>query len=142
MLLVIGASAWKQISYNFLFFLAGMQAMPFTKPPMGELVLVYEGEGLKAVSVGPPEFRERLRRATGRTLHRPTLTERLRPHGGAVIYSNSSAGSAHMQDPDSHGWLFHRNGSFAPGMQAITDERHLDVGYDADGDAETTRRFW
>ncbi len=28
MLLVIGASVWKQISYNFLFFLAGMQAMP------------------------------------------------------------------------------------------------------------------
>ncbi len=28
MMLVIGASAWKQISYNFLFFLAGMQAMP------------------------------------------------------------------------------------------------------------------
>lgn len=28
MLLVIGASAWKQISYNFLFFVAGMQAMP------------------------------------------------------------------------------------------------------------------
>lgn len=28
MALVVGASAWKQISYNFLFFLAGMQAMP------------------------------------------------------------------------------------------------------------------
>ncbi len=28
MLLVVGASAWKQISYNFLFFLAGLQAMP------------------------------------------------------------------------------------------------------------------
>ena len=26
---------------------AGLQAMPFTKPPMGELALVYEGEGLK-----------------------------------------------------------------------------------------------
>jgi ribonuclease Z len=26
---------------------AGMQAMPFDKPPMGELALVYEGEGLK-----------------------------------------------------------------------------------------------
>ncbi|MEE4143712.1 MAG: MBL fold metallo-hydrolase [Halieaceae bacterium] len=26
---------------------AGMQAMPFTKPPMGELTLVYEGEGLR-----------------------------------------------------------------------------------------------
>ncbi len=107
----------------------------------GNAIALDEGEGLQAVSVGPADFRDRLRRATGRTLHRPTLSERLRPHGGAVIYSNSSAGSAHMQDPDSHGWLFHRNGSFAPGMRAITDERHLDVTYDAAGDAETTRRF-
>ena len=107
----------------------------------GNAIALDEGDGLKAVSVGPPEFRERLRRVTGRTLHRPTLTERLRPHGGAVIYSNSSAGSAHMQDPDSHGWLFHRNGSFAPGMETITGERHLDVTYDAAGDAQTTRRF-
>ena len=107
----------------------------------GNAIALDEGEGLAAVSVGPADFRERLRRATGRTLHRPTLAERLRPHGGAVIYSNSSAGSAHMQDPDSHGWLFHRDGSFAPGMEAITDHRHLDVSYDASGDAETTRRF-
>ena len=28
MALVVAASAWKQISYNFLFFVAGMQAMP------------------------------------------------------------------------------------------------------------------
>ena len=28
MLLVIIAAAWKQISYNFLFFLAGLQAIP------------------------------------------------------------------------------------------------------------------
>ncbi len=28
MALVVGAAAWKQVSYNFLFFLAGMQAMP------------------------------------------------------------------------------------------------------------------
>src|SRR5260370_22662232 len=28
MLLVILAAAWKQISYNFLFFLAGLQAIP------------------------------------------------------------------------------------------------------------------
>ena len=107
----------------------------------GNAVALDEGNGLVAVSVGPPEFRERLRRVTGRTLHRPTLTEHLRPHGGAVIYSNSSPGSAHMQDPDSHGWLFHRSGSFAPGMEPITDGRHLDVTYDAAGDAETTRRF-
>ena len=107
----------------------------------GNAIALDEGDGLKAVSVGPPEFRDLLRRTTGRTLHRPTLAERLRPHGGAIIYSNSSAGSAHMQDPDSHGWLFHRSGSFAPGMEAITDHRHLDVTFDAAGDAESTRRF-
>ena len=107
----------------------------------GNAIALDEGDGLKAMSVGPPEFRERLRRITGRTLHRPTLAERLRPHGGAIIYSNSSAGSAHMQDPDSHGWLFHRSGSFAPGMETITDDRHLDVTFDAAGDAESTRRF-
>ena len=28
MLLVIIAAAWKQISYNFLFFLAGLQSIP------------------------------------------------------------------------------------------------------------------
>lgn len=107
----------------------------------GNAIALDEGGGLQTVSVGPPDFRDRLRRATGRTLHRPTLSEWLRPHGGAVIFSNSSAGSAHMQDPDSHGWLYHRSGSFAPGMEPISDERHLQVTYDAAGDAETTRRF-
>src|SRR5262249_1833186 len=28
MMLVIGAAAWKQVSYNFLFFVAGLQAIP------------------------------------------------------------------------------------------------------------------
>jgi sn-glycerol 3-phosphate transport system permease protein len=28
MMLVVGAAAWKQISYNFLFFVAGLQAIP------------------------------------------------------------------------------------------------------------------
>lgn len=107
----------------------------------GNAIALDEGAGLRAVSVGPADFRDRLRGATGRTLHRPTLAERLRAHGGAVIYSNSSAGSAHMQDPDSHGWLYHRDGSFAPDMQPIYGEGHLDVSYDAAGDADTTRRF-
>jgi sn-glycerol 3-phosphate transport system permease protein len=30
MLLVVGAAAWKQVSYNFVFFLAGLQAIPAT----------------------------------------------------------------------------------------------------------------
>ncbi|MCP5153445.1 MAG: alkaline phosphatase family protein [Ectothiorhodospiraceae bacterium] len=107
----------------------------------GNAIALDEGEGLRPVSVGPPGFRERLRRATGRTLHRPTLTQRLAQRGGAVIYSNSSAGAAHMQDPDGHGTLYHRDGSHAPGFQPITGEAHLAVTYDATGDTTTTERF-
>ncbi len=107
----------------------------------GNAIALDEGDGLVAVSVGPPEFRERWRRATGRTLLAPTLSERLRDHGGAVIHSNSSAGAAHMQDPDGHGTLFHRSGSHRPGFEPVTGAEHPDVGYDAAGDAEITRRF-
>lgn len=107
----------------------------------GNAIALDEGDGLVAVSVGPPEFRERWRRATGRTLLTPTLSERLRAHGGAVIHTNSSAGAAHMQDPDGHGTLYHRNGSHRPGFETITGEAHPDVLYDASGDREITRRF-
>jgi arylsulfatase A-like enzyme len=107
----------------------------------GNAIALDEGNGLVAVSVGPPEFRERWRRATGSTLSVPTLSERLRHHGGVLIHSNSSAGAAHMQDPDGHGTLLHRSGSHGPGLRPITGSRHPAVGYDADGDAEVTRRF-
>lgn len=107
----------------------------------GNAIALDEGDGLVAVSVGPPEFRERWRRATGRTLLAPTLSERLRAHGGAVIHSNSSAGAAHMQDPDGHGTLYHRDGSHGPGFEPITGDAHPRVRYDASGDEEITRRF-
>jgi arylsulfatase A-like enzyme len=107
----------------------------------GNAVALDEGEGLRPVSVGPPDFRDRLRRATGRTLARPTLAERLASRGGAAIYSNSSAGSAHMQDPDGFGHLYHRSGSFGPGLTPMLGPRHLDVTYDAAGDTTTTERF-
>lgn len=114
---------------------------PGTHGLFGNAIALDEGDGLRPVSVGPPDFRQRLRAATGRTLLRPTLAERVRDHGGAVIYSNSSAGAAHMLDPDSHGWLYHRSGSFAPGLEPIEGEAHLDVSYDGEGDAETIARF-
>ena len=41
-----------------------------------------EGEGLVCLSVGKPDFRDRLYRATGRSLHVPTLAERLARAGG------------------------------------------------------------
>lgn len=107
----------------------------------GNAIALDEGEGLKPVSVGPPEFRDRLRAATGRTLLKPTLAERLEAHGRAMIFSNSSAGAAHMQDPDGHGWLFHRSGSFGPGLKPVDDESRLDVTYDGAGDAQTVERF-
>lgn len=107
----------------------------------GNAIALDEGAGLAPISVGTPEFRDRWRRATGRTLHRPTLAQRLRAHGGAVIYSNSSAGAAHMQDPDGHGTLYHRSGSFGPGLVPLPPAQSLDVGYDAEGDAATTDRF-
>ncbi len=108
---------------------------------LGNAIAIDEGDGLVAVSVGPAGFRERWRRATGATLNVPTLSERLAPHGGAIIHSNSSAGAAHMQDPDGFGTLFHRDGSHAPGLVPIEDERHPRVGYDGDGDRAVTAMF-
>ena len=99
----------------------------------GNVIALDEGDGLVPVPVGPPEFRERLRRATGRTLRRPTLSERLREHGGAANWLNSSAGAAHMQDPDGHGLLLHRSGSHRPGFEPVEGPEHLEVTYDAAG---------
>ena len=107
----------------------------------GNVIALDEGDGLVPVPVGPAEFRERLRRATGRTLRRPTMSERLREHGGVANWLNSSAGAAHMQDPDGHALLLHRSGSHRPGFEPVEGPEHLDVTYDARGDRETARRF-
>ncbi|MEE2803694.1 MAG: alkaline phosphatase family protein [Pseudomonadota bacterium] len=107
----------------------------------GNAIALDEGEGLRPVSVGPADFRERLRRATGRTLHVPTLAEHLANSGGVAIYSNSSAGAAHMQDPDGHGWLYHRSGSHGPGLKSISADPMATVGYDATGDTQTVKHF-
>ena len=44
-----------------------------------------EGDGLVCRNAGAPDFRDRMRRATGRTLHVPTLAERLRWHNELSI---------------------------------------------------------
>ena len=117
---------------------------------MGNAIALPAGDGWRPVSVGPPGFRDEWRAATGRTLWVPVLAERLR--GDAVVYSNSSAGAAYMQDPDGFGLLHHRTGSFAPppGLEPGTSPEHRrrlasgvleDVTYDGGGDAATTERF-
>jgi len=107
----------------------------------GNAVALDEGEGLVPMSAGALDFRDRLRRATGKTLHVPTLAERLAGHGGSIVFSNVSPGAAYFQDPDGHGHVYHRAGSFGPGMTAIDEADSLTVSHDAAGDTQMTERF-
>src|ERR1700751_5205913 len=50
--------------------------MPARHGRLGKTLATAQGEGLACLAVGKPDFRDRLRRATGRTLHMPTLAER------------------------------------------------------------------
>src|SRR6266545_6765677 len=108
---------------------------------LGNTMVLDEGAGLVCLSVGKPEFRERMRKATGRTLLAPTLAERVADHGGAIVMSNVSAGAAYFQDPDGFGHVYHRAGSFAPGLRPVEDRDHLDIELGAAGDAGMTARF-
>lgn len=105
-----------------------------------EMALMEQGK-LVAHDAGDPEFLQHKRRVTGRSLGMPTLAERVKPLGGAMVFSNVSPGAAYAQDPDGHGWVFHRAGSFAPGRARLTDGRHLAVSPDGKGDTDMTMRF-
>jgi len=107
----------------------------------GNSVALDEGAGLIAVSVGPPEFRDRLARVAGRTLCVPTLAERLAGRGGGAVYSNVSAGAAYFHDPDGYGFVYHRQGSYSPGQRPITGDGQLAVSHDCAGDTAMTSRF-
>ena len=101
-----------------------------------------EGDGLVCRTAGAPDFRDRMRRATGRTLRVPTMAERLRWHGeSAVVCSNVSPGAAYFQDPDGHGYVFHAAGSFGPGLSAIDDPASAGLKKGIAGDQAMTERF-
>ena len=107
----------------------------------GNRVVFEDGGQLRLFDLGKPDFRDVLRRATGRTLHRPTVAERVANHGGAIIYSNVSPGAAYLQDPDGFGHVFHRSGSSGPGSQPIAGlEGHV-TSNDLDGDRKLAARF-
>ena len=108
---------------------------------LGNTMVIDEGDGLVCLSVGKPEFRERMRRATGGTLRRPPLAERLAGHGGSIVMSNVSAGAAYFQDPDGHGWVYHRAGSFGPGLVPVAPGEGLVIEQGNAGDAAMTDRF-
>ena len=107
----------------------------------GNSMALNEGKGLQPLSVGPKDFRDRLRSATGRTLKVPTLSEYLKDKEGAIIFSNVSPGAAYFQDPDGFGHVYHREGSFAPGLVPIFGDDHLAVSHDQNGDRDMCERF-
>ncbi|MBV9200676.1 MAG: alkaline phosphatase family protein, partial [Alphaproteobacteria bacterium] len=109
---------------------------------LGNTMAIDEGAGLVCLSVGKPEFRDRLFRATGRTLHMPTLAERVSRAGEtAIAISNVSPGAAYFLDPDGFGWVYNPAGSFGPGRRPLPAEEGLSISKGAEGDGVATERF-
>jgi arylsulfatase A-like enzyme len=109
---------------------------------LGNTMAIDEGDGLVCLSVGKPDFRDRLHGATGRTLHRPTLAERV-SHAGetAIAISNVSPGAAYFLDPDGFGWVYNPAGGFGPGRRPLPAEEGLAISKGAEGDSVATERF-
>jgi arylsulfatase A-like enzyme len=106
---------------------------------LGNTMAIDEGEGLVCLSVGKPDFRDRLQRATGRTLHMPTLAERV--GGAAIAISNVSPGAAYFLDPDGFGWVYNPAGSYGPGRRPLPAGEGLAVSKGTAGDDTATERF-
>jgi arylsulfatase A-like enzyme len=104
----------------------------------GNRMGLFENGRIIVRDVGAPDFREHMRRATGRTLRVPALSERVAGDGGLIAFSNVSPGAAFFVDPDAHGHVYHRSGSHAPGGEALPP---LPVSHDHAGDWAMTERF-
>src|SRR5262249_33941807 len=85
---------------------------------------------------------DRLHRATGRTLHAPTLAERASCSGEtAIAFSNVSPGAAYFLDPDGFGWVYNPAGSFGPGRRPLPAEGGIPVSKGGAGGTALTERF-
>ena len=81
----------------------------------GNAMALMEDGRLVLHDAGKPEFLQHKRAVTGCSLAMPTLAERLACLGGAIVFNNVSPGAAYAHDPDGHGHVYHRAGSFGPG---------------------------
>jgi arylsulfatase A-like enzyme len=104
------------------------------------MVLIEDGR-LVAHDAGHPGFLQHKRKVTGRSLAMPTMAERLKAHGGAVIYANVSPGAAYAHDPDGHGHVYHRAGSYGPGRTPLEDWDASRLSIDPAGDRAMAERF-
>lgn len=104
------------------------------------LVLIEDGR-LVAHDAGHPGFLQHKRRVTGRSLAMPTMAERLAKHGGALIYANVSPGAAYAHDPDGHGHVYHRAGSYGPGRMPVEGWNASEIKLGIDGDRALTGNF-
>lgn len=107
----------------------------------GNTMVLMEGGRLVRHDAGHPDFLQHKRRVTGRSLAVPTLAERVKDRGGAVIFSNVSPGAAYAHDPDGYAYVYHRAGSFGPGRQPVPETDQLRVTLDIDGDRAMAERF-
>jgi arylsulfatase A-like enzyme len=107
----------------------------------GNSVALLEDGRLVSRDAGYPDFLQHKRRLTGCSLAVPTLAQRVKDHGGAIIFSNVSPGAAYAHDPDGYGYVYHRAGSFGPGRRPLPEGQCLDVTLDVAGDRRMTERF-
>jgi hypothetical protein len=107
----------------------------------GNTLALMENGRLVYHDAGHPEFLQHKRRVTGRSLAMPTLAERVAPHGGLILFSNVSPGAAYAHDPDGHGHVYHRAGSFGPGRKRLAGAQALAVAQHAAGEIAMTERF-
>ncbi|MGD9802030.1 MAG: alkaline phosphatase family protein [Hyphomicrobiaceae bacterium] len=104
------------------------------------LVLIENGRLVKH-DAGHPDFLQHKRRLTGRSLAMPTMAERLKNNGGAIIYSNVSPGAAYAHDPDGNGIVYHRAGSFGPRRVPLDDWPADSITPDVARDHAMAQRF-
>ena len=107
----------------------------------GNTLALMENGRLVYHDAGHPEFLQHKRRVTGRSLGVPTLAERVAPYGGMILFSNVSPGAAYAHDPDGHGHVYHRAGSFGPGRSRLAGAQALAIAQHAAGESAMTSRF-